>query len=442
MRISILRGFSVASLMFLSGCGALDFFEEDEVPLSGTRLSVRGADASNSIVADAKGVAVSIPGAQSNANWPQLNGNAARSLGHVAAGASLTRVWAVDVGAGGSSSGRIVSTPVAAEGRVFTLDAGATVSARDAGSGAAVWSVDLTPEGENTIDGFGGGVAYDSGRVFVSNGFGDLHALSSGSGEVVWTASLGAPSRAAPAVNGGRVFAVTRDNRIVAVDASSGKVIWREQGLDEAAGILGGAAPAATDSVVIAPFSSGELNAYAASSGRLGWIDDLTGSRGSSGLAVLNDVSGDPVISDGTVYAASQSGRFVAVDVRSGERLWTRNIGGVQAPYLAGDTIFLVSGQGTLVAIQKSTGDVIWATELGAYRDPNDREDPIIWAGPILAGGNLLLTSNLGQLVSVNPTDGAVSSQVDLPGATTNAPIAAGGTVYVLTDDATLAAYR
>lgn len=442
MRISLLRGLSAASILLLSGCGALDFFSDDEVPLSGTRVSVGGTDVRTAIKADASGGVVSIPGPQANADWPQINGGSERAIGHVAAAASLTRAWSVDVGTGGSSSGRIVSTPVVAEGRVFTLDAGATVAAHDAGSGSPVWSVDLTPEGENTVDGFGGGVAYDSGRVFVSNGFGNLHAVASSSGEVVWTTALGAPSRAAPAVSAGRVFVVTRDNQIIAVDAASGDVVWREQGLEQVAGILGGAAPAATSSVTIVPFSSGELNAYSATTGRLGWIDDLTGTRGSTGLAALNDVSGDPVISDGTVFAASQSGRFVAVDVRSGERVWTRNIGGVQAPYVAGDTVFLVSGQGTLVAIQKQSGDILWANELGEYRDPDDRDDPIIWAGPILAGGNLLLTSNLGQLVSVNPATGEIVAQVPLPGATTNAPIAAGGAVYVLTDDAILAAYR
>ena len=184
------------------------------------------------------------------------------------------------------------------------------------------------------------------------------------------------------------------------------------------------------------------MNAYAVGSGRLGWADDLTSSRGTTGLAALNDVSGDPVISDGIVYAASQSGRFVAVEVRSGERLWTQSIGGIQPPYVAGDTIFFVSGQGTLVAMQKDDGKVIWVTELGAFRDPDDREDAITWAGPILAGGNLLLTSDLGKLISVNPADGALIREVDLPDGATNGPIAAGGTVYVLTDDATLAAYR
>ena len=442
MKVSLMRELSFASVVALSGCGALNFFEETEVPLSGTRISVSDASAGDTIRVDAQGVVVSIPAAASNTDWPQLNGNGARSIGHVAAGADLSQVWTADVGSGNGSSGRIVSPPVAAGGRVYALDAGATVSAYDAQSGARAWSIDLTPDGEDAFDGFGGGVAHDSGRVYVSNGFGDLHALADATGAIEWTTKLGAPSRAAPAISAGRVFAVTRNNEIIAVDADSGEVLWREQGLEQIAGILGGAAPAANESAVIAPFSSGELNAYAAGSGRVGWIDDLTGTRSSSALSVLNDIASDPVISDGTVFAASQSGRFAAVDIQSGERLWTRNIGGMQAPYVAGNAVFFVSGQGTLVAFEKESGDVIWATELGGFRDPDSREEPITWAGPILAGGKLLLTSDLGKLISVEPKDGTLTGEVDLPGGAKNAPIAAGGTVYVLTDDATLAAYR
>ena len=448
MSKSVLRGLSMIALLGLSACGtvqALDpfgVFEEEEDLLSGTRVSVTGTSAGDTIKVDAAETKIVIPSPVSNAEWAQLNGGASRAIGHVAAGDELSLAWTRDVGSGGGASSRIVSPPIVAAGRVYTLDAGATVAAHDASSGTRVWSVDLTPDGENSIDGFGGGVAYDSGRVYVSNGFGELNALSADTGEVVWTALLGAPSRAAPAVIDGRVFAVTRDNRVISVDASSGEVDWMEQGLDQVAGILGGAAPAANDQVVIAPFSSGEMNAYALASGRLGWIDDLSGSRGNTGLAVLNDVSGDPVISDGIVYAASQSGRFVAVEVRTGERLWTQSIGGIQPPYVVGDTIFFVSGQGTLVAMKKDSGDVIWATELGAFHDPDDREEAITWAGPILAGGNLLLTSDLGKLVSIDPTDGTLIREVGLPDGATNGPIAAGGTVYVLTDDATLAAYR
>ncbi len=439
---SALRALALSSVVLMSGCEALNFFSDDEEKLSGTRISLSDSGSANALAADAGAVRVSIPRATANADWPQLNGNAARSIGHVQTADTLALVWTADAGAGSGSSGRIVSSPVVAGGLVYTLDAGATVSAFNAQSGAEIWRSDLTPEGEDAFDGFGGGLAYDGGRLYVSNGFGNLHALSAVSGSVEWTATLGAPSRSAPAVAEGRVFAVTRNNRVIAADAGTGEVLWSEQALEQSAGVLGGAAPAAFGPVVVAPFSSGELNAYVAASGRVGWVDDLTGTRNATALSVLNDVSSDPVIVDGTVYAASQSGRFAAVDLRTGERLWTRNAGGLQAPYVAGNTVFFVSGEGRLLAFEKDTGNVIWARELGGFRDAESRERPITWAGPVLAGGRLLLTSDLGKIVAIEPLNGNPAGEVDLPGGAKNAPVVAGGTVYVLTDDATLAAYR
>lgn len=432
--------FIVSLLAPLSACGTLDWFDSEDPPLPGERIAVRQT-ASTGLTAEARGVQVVLPAPVANADWPQSGGSAQRNIGHVAAPQTLNRVWNSKAGSGSGSSSRIVSSPIVAGGRAYTLDAGATVSAFDAGSGGLLWSINLTPENENTIDGFGGGLAYAAERVYVSNGFGRLTALSAVNGETLWETPLGAPSRAAPAVEGNRVFAVTRNNRIVAVDATSGEVLWTEQGLDQSAGMLGGAAPAAVGPAVVAPFSSGELNAYAADTGRTGWVDDLTSTRGGTALGALNDVAGDPVISDGVVYAASQSGKLVAVDLRSGERVWTRDVGGTQTPYVAGPYLFFVSGQGDLAALQKDTGDVIWSVPLGAYRDAN-REEPIIWAGPVAAGGRLLLVSDLGRLVSIDPTNGGVVAEFDLPGGATNAPVVANGTVYVLTDDAELVAYR
>ena len=433
--------FALALAAATGGCGALDFFEGEEPRLPGERVAVRRA-APQAVAATAPSRAIALPAPAANADWAQPGGNAGRNAGHVAASPSPAIVWRGSVGGGDGGAAKIVSPPVIAGGRVYALDAGATVSALDASSGARVWSTDLTPENEGTADGFGGGVAVEGGRVFVSNGFGNLHALDAGTGAVAWTAPLGAPSRAAPVVAGGRVFAVTRDNRVVAVDAASGEEAWREQGLEQTAGILGGAAPAATDRIVVAPFSSGELAAFEAPTGRLGWVEDLTGSRGGTGVGIIADVAGDPVIADGVAYAASQSGRLAAVDLRRGERVWTRDLGGLNAPAVAGDAVFFVTARGDLYALDRETGETVWVRPLGAFRDPDDREDPILWSGPLVAGGNLWLTSNWGELVGVSAARGEVAARVALPDGSRVPPVAANGTIYVLTTDAEVVALR
>ena len=439
--MTVLHRTSVLALcctIFLSGCSALDFFSEDEVRLPGERIAVRQASAEADDVR--VGTAVRLPPAIANADWAQFNGNAAHAIGHVAAAGTLQQAWSVSVGS--RRGGRIVSPPVVAGGRVYAMDTAATVSAHDAGSGARVWSVDLTPASENSIDGFGGGLAADGGRLYVTSGFGFLVALDAASGAEVWRGALGAPSRAAPVIVGGRVFAVTRENRLFAFDAATGALAWDERGLEQTAGILGGAGPAATDRFVVSPYSSGELTAYLTASGRPIWEEDLTGIRGSGGIAALNDVAGDPVIADGTVYAASQSGRLVAIGLSDGDRLWTRNFGGAQAPYVAGNALFFVDDGGDLHALDRATGGTVWRSALGAYEDPEDRDDPIVWAGPVAAGGRLLLVSSNGRLLSIDPSSGQLVAEAGLPGGASVPPVVAGGTVFVLTDSATLVALR
>ena len=66
----------------------------------------------------------------------------------------------------------------------------------------------------------------------------------------------------------------------------------------------------------------------------------------------------------------------------------------------------------------------------------------MVWAGPVLAGDRLWLAGSNQQLIAVSPADGGIVSTVDLPGRAYIAPVVANGTLYVLTDDGELVAYR
>ena len=105
-----------------------------------------------------------------------------------------------------------------------------------------------------------------------------------------------------------------------------------------------------------------------------------------------------PVIDGGTVYAVGHAGRMIATSARSGERLWSLNVPGIQAPYVAGDYVFVVDTGSQLLAIGRKDGKVAWSTTLASAT----------WSGPVLAGGKLWLTSSKGQLVGVNASTGKV----------------------------------
>ena len=81
-----------------------------------------------------------MPPPVANASWTEPGGTPSNSLGHLAIGDRLNKVWWADAGTGSSSSGRSSAIPLVANGKVYTLDAGGTVSAFSASGGGKVWA--------------------------------------------------------------------------------------------------------------------------------------------------------------------------------------------------------------------------------------------------------------------------------------------------------------
>ena len=58
------------------------------------------------------------------------------------------------------------------------------------------------------------------------------------------------------------------------------------------------------------------------------------------------------------------------------------------------------------------------------------------------AGGRVLVTSSEGRLMAFDPVSGDRLAEVIIDGGASRGPIVAGGTIYVLSDDARLYAFR
>jgi outer membrane protein assembly factor BamB len=319
------------------------------------------------------------------------------------------------------------------------MDAAATVSAYDADNGRRVWRRELI---EDTDGVFGGGTAFADGRLFVTTGAGRLFALDAETGETAWSYDGSAPMRAGPTVRDGRVYAVSIVNETVALNAEDGSELWTHQGIEEQAGLLGSASPAATSAAVFVAYSSGELFALLPENGRSLWSDSLAGIARTESVANLTDVRAKPVADGNRVYAISNANRMTAIDTRRGARVWDKRLAGIEMPWLAGDWVFMVTVQSELLALERETGRIRWVRELARWEDPEDKDDPIVWQGPVLAGDRLVLLGSNGKAVSVSPYDGEVLGAIDIPGAPATPPVVADETLYILTDGATLAAYR
>lgn len=437
-------GLVTAATALLAGCETINDYlgPSQKVTIKGERISVLNADKSAQADTTVADVAVKLPAAQINADWPQPGGNASNALQHLAASGPLNQVWNVSAGAGSSSSARLMASPIVGGGRIFTLDADAKLKSFDADTGAEAWSLDLTPDDRDSDKGFGGGIAYENGRLYVSTGFGFVVCLDAKDGKQIWKRDGSVPFRMAPVIRDGKVFVATQENQMLAMNAADGKVIWDHRGIAETAAIMRSNSVAVEGDLVIAPYSSGELFALRADNGRVLWNDTLSRGGQLTPLASVSDIAAKPVIDRGLVFAISHRGRFVAIDARTGERTWTIDVGGTQRPWVAGDFVFVVTDEAKVLCVTRTTGKIRWSRQLQAFRNESSKRGPINWTGPVLASDRLIVASSEGEALSLSPFDGTTLSQIDISNGAFIAPIVAKETVYILTDNGGLYAYR
>jgi outer membrane protein assembly factor BamB len=133
---------------------------------------------------------------------------------------------------------------------------------------------------------------------------------------------------------------------------------------------------------------------------------------------------------------------MVCIDLRSGQRVWEREIGGLESPWVAGPVVYALSNNQELIALNRDTGRIYWVTPLQRWEDEKDKEDPILWSGPILVSDRLIVAGTHGEALAISPYTGAPMGKIKIPDGVQTAPIVANGTVYFLSSDAELIAYR
>jgi outer membrane protein assembly factor BamB len=424
----------------LGGCSLFDdWMGSEKVPLPGTRVAVLAANAELKATPGAPRVV--LPAPRAGNDWPQAGGTPVHDREHPVLRDGATRAWSTSIGTGGGYRRKITAEPVVAGGRVFTLDSDAVVAGFEAGSGSTLWSTATKGEDDRSTN-VGGGVAFDGGVVYVATGRADVLALGEADGKVKWRARLPVPARGAPTVAGGLLFIPLLDNQLVAVSAADGGKVWSYQARTSEPVVLGLPAPAFADGLVVAGFGSGELVALNAQGGALVWTDSLAAARGRNSLADISTIMGRTAIKSGRAFAVSMGQQLAALDLRSGRRLWERDIAAAESPWIAGDWMFVVTTGGQVTAVSLVDGQAAWVTQLETFENPEKKKNPIRWLGPVLAGDRLVVAGSNGQALSLSPYSGQILGKEALAGAASVTPIVAGGTLYIVTDNGALTAYR
>ncbi|MGB0934946.1 MAG: PQQ-binding-like beta-propeller repeat protein [Alphaproteobacteria bacterium] len=437
MNFRVLPSVLMSSLL-LSGCG---FFKTQKPVAEGERETVMLTDQLPEMTMDSTSQDVTVPPCVHNADWAQAGGCPSHDMPPAAVGDKLQVAWEQSIGGSSSGDHRLLSEPVVYHGVVSVLNTNGEVRSYEVSSGKPLWSTSIEPESGAT-NYIGGGLAVDHDHVYVTSPSAEVLALDHQSGHILWRTSTDSPIRAAPTVFDGRVYVVDINNVLSVFDADTGDKLWNHRGIVESTGILGSASPAVSGDSVVVPYSSGEVYALQTQTGSRLWADTLASLRRVDSLSTIPHIRARPVISGTQVFLVSQSGSMSAIDLRTGRKMWNRTIGGIQSPAVAGKYVFVISSNNSLICLNRHTGRAAWIQQLPQFESPEDQKGPLVWSGPLIAGNHLYLVGNNRKMSVHNISNGEQYADIALPGSSSIPPIAASGTIFILTDGGDLVAMR
>ena len=441
-RIEVTRGhirnvFLMAALAMTAACAEREFI------LPGEREDVRAGLETGETGPVRAGPAI-LPPVVTTRAWTHQAGVPSHAPGHAALSPQPQLIWSADIGAGDRRRARITAQPVSDGARIFTMDSRSTVTAVST-TGAVLWSRNITPPTDRSDSASGGGLAVSGGRVYATTGFGTLVVLDAASGAPVWTHDFRSLASGAPTVANGLVYAITRNGYGWALDAANGRVRWTVTGISTTAGIVGGPSPAVgPGGLAVFAFPDGGLAAVDARTGALRWRGFIAGRRLETVASRIADVTGDPVISGAIVVAGTHEGRTAAFDRTTGAPLWTLDEGAMASPVVTSRDIFQITDRNALIRVDRNTGGLVWSQPLPLYRTTRPRRFSALFAhyGPVLAGGRLVVASDDKQLRFFDPSTGQLTGAIALPSGAAADPIVVAGTLYIVTENGRLLAFR
>jgi outer membrane protein assembly factor BamB len=278
------------------------------------------------------------------------------------------------------------STPVYANGRLYSIGMTGVVTAWDAATGKQLWQKPGSePVPLYTTHSFspiveGGVVIFHVGGHMK----GALTAFDAQTGAVKWSWDGDGPGYGSPVITtlgGTRQLVTITQGKVIGVDVSTGALLWERPFVS--ANNTNGMTPVVNGQAVIVSGNGGPTTAFAVARRNNQWTTDMLWENTDSQLRFTN-----PVVVGNTLIGMStrNSGQYYGVDVNSGKTLWLSEPrqGTNAAVAKAGNVVFFLEDDGELLVTR---GNPTGLETIKRYKVA----DSETWTQPTISGKRIFV---------------------------------------------------
>ena len=333
--------------------------------------------------------------------------------------------WSRGVG-DGQGEGLLKINPILVGDSLYAASAEGRVMSVDPESGRVRWKQDLDLA-------LSGGVGHHGNSVFVGASEGLVMRLDAASGSEIWRAPVSGEVLSAPQGDGRYVVAQTYDGKLMGFDYETGEVRWTYTSDVPVLTLRGTGTPMILGDNAIAGFADGKVVAINLRSGNVAWEVRVAIPQGRSEIERIVDIDGSMAVQSSELYVASYQGRLVAIDTRSGRRLWQRNVSSVSGVGVGFGNVYVADDDGTVSAFLRNGQGVRWQNIDLGFRDLS-RPTPV--------SSYVAVVDFEGYLHLLSQVDGEIvgRTKVDSSGARADM-LTRGNRLFVFTNDGALKAY-
>jgi len=337
-----------------------------------------------------------------------------------------TEVWSTSVGDGvGAYYSHL--HPAWKDNTIYAADRFGIVKALDADNGKEKWKVNLSENpgffSSNISAQLSGGVTVDGSNLYIGSEKAIVYSLNTADGTVAWQSKVAGEAISRPVISDGLVLIHTSNGILQALNQKDGSIAWSANLDMPTLSLRGESAPAVAFGAAIVGGDNGRVSAVLMKEGQMIWQQRISEPSGATEIDRLSDVDTTPVIVNGVIYTVAYNGNLVAMDLRSGQIMWKREVGSVNNIIVEGDRIYMVDQNDRVMALNTQGGVTVWTQSELLHRN---------LTAPVLYNGFIVVGDAEGYLHWLNTNDGRFVAQqkVDTSGLL-SAPVVASDKLVV-----------